>query len=72
MDSAGDDGKGFTMRVSVYKLSEGRVDVMVEAATGHGKAPVVLQDVDVARLPELLAPVLAAQKGRREEAPLTG
>lgn len=54
------------MKVSVYKLPEGRIDIMVEAAPGHGKAPVVLQRVTKEDLVDRVLPVLAAQKGRRK------
>lgn len=53
------------MRMSIYKLPDGRIDVMVEAAPGHGKAPVVLQAVTRADFAARLDPVLAGQKGRR-------
>ncbi len=53
------------MRVSVYKLEGGRIDIMVEASVGHGKAPVVLQDIDREKLVEQILPVLAAQRGKR-------
>lgn len=57
------------MKVSIYKLPEGRIDIMVEAATGHGKAPVVLQGITKSTLAERIAPVLVAQQGRRKERP---
>lgn len=57
------------MRVSIYKLADGRIDIMVEAAVGHGKPPVVLQDITSEDFEERLVPVLAAQKGRRERGP---
>lgn len=57
------------MKVSIFKLPDGRIDIMVEAAVGHGKPPVVLQDVTRETLRERLAPVLATQKGRRERGP---
>ena len=53
------------MKVSVYKLPDGRIDIMVEAAVGHGKPPVVLQGITKETLASRLAPVLAGQKGRR-------
>lgn len=57
------------MKVSVYKLPDGRIDLMVEAAPGNGKAPVVLQNVNKGNLVEQLTPVLEAQRGRREALP---
>lgn len=56
------------MRISVYKLPDGRLDVMVEAAQGHGKPPVVLQRVTKESLRTDLPPVMEAQKGRRPPA----
>ena len=53
------------MKVSVFKLPDGRIDIMVEASPGHGKSPVVLQNVTRANLVEALGPVLDAQRGRR-------
>lgn len=57
------------MKISIYKLPEGRLDVLVEAAPGHGKPPVVLVRVTKENLAERLAPVLDAQRGRREPTP---
>ena len=58
------------MKVSIYKLPEGRIDAMVEAAVGHGKAPVVLQRLSKATLIERLPAVLDAQRGRRVREPV--
>lgn len=55
------------MKVTVYKLPEGRIDIMVEAAPGHGKPPVLLSHVTKAELAERIGPVLDAQRGRRPE-----
>lgn len=55
------------MKVSVYKLPDGRIDIMVEAAPGHGKSPVLLRHVSKAELAERVGPVLDAQRGRRPE-----
>ena len=63
------NGKETAVKVYIYKLPEGRIDIMVEAATGHGKAPVVLQNVTKLTMPDRLAPVLAAQQGRRQPSP---
>lgn len=57
------------MKVSIYKLPEGRIDIMVEASPGNGKAPVVLQRVTKATVVEKVLPVLEAQKGRRSLVP---
>ena len=35
----------FPMKVSVYALEDGRMDVLVQATPGKGRAPVVVQDV---------------------------
>lgn len=55
------------MKVSIYKLPDNRIDLMVEAAPGNGKAPVVLQRIVKDGLADQLMPVLLAQKGRRLE-----
>lgn len=60
--------RGVVMRVSVYKLDGGRIDVMVEASPGNGKAPVVLQNVTKTDIKERLAPVVEAQRGRKPRA----
>lgn len=57
------------MKVSIYKLPEGRIDLMVEASTGHGKAPVVLLKITKDNLAAQLAPVLDALRGRRVKGP---
>lgn len=57
------------MKVSVYRLPEGRVDVMVEASPGNGKAPVVLQDVKADDFTSKVLPVVEAQRGRRQDSP---
>lgn len=54
------------MRVSIYKLPEGRIDILVEAAVGHGKPPITLQKVTRETLRDRLNPVLEVQRGRRK------
>lgn len=54
------------MKVSIYRLEGGRIDVMVEASPGNGKAPVVLQDVTMEGIRLRVGPVIAAQRGRRD------
>lgn len=54
------------MRVSVYKLPGGRMDVMVEASAGNGKAPVVVQDVKRGDLVDRVGSVVRAQRGRKK------
>lgn len=53
------------MRVSVYKLEDGRMDILVEASVGHGKAPVVVQNVAHEDVVRRVGPVIVAQRGRR-------
>ena len=59
------------MKVSIYKLPDGRIDILVEASPGHGKPPFMLQNVSKDDLVDQLLPVLVAQRGRRVRAPST-
>lgn len=52
------------MKVSVYKLPDGRMDVMVEASQGSGKSPVVIRGVTRGSLVGRVLPVIEAQRGR--------
>ena len=54
------------MRVSVYALPGGRIDVMVEASLGNGKPPVVVQDVKRGEMASRVGPVITAQAGRKK------
>lgn len=55
------------MRVSVYRLPDGSMDVMVEASPGSGKSPVLVQGVTQDNVIEAVHPLVVAQKGRRVE-----
>lgn len=61
--------KEVKMRVSVYKLDDGRMDVLVEASPGSGKAPVVIQGVTQEDLVQRVGPVVDAQRGHRDLTP---
>lgn len=61
-------GKEVTMRVSIYRVGDGRLDVMVEASPGNGKAPVVLQHITREDFVSRVSPVIDAQRGRRDTA----
>ncbi len=52
------------MKVSIYKLPNGKMDALVEAAVGHGKAPVLVQDVTGENIKERILPVIVHQRGR--------
>ena len=54
------------MKVSVYRLPGGRIDIMVEASQGNSKSPVVLQGITKQNLHERVGPAVEAQKGRAE------
>lgn len=56
------------MKVTLYKGKAGKLSILVEAAIGHGKPPVLIPEVTRENLRGLLAPVLDHQKGRREPA----
>lgn len=55
------------MRISIYKDEEGELSVLVEAAVGHGKPPIVIPRVTKATLREQLLPVIDHQRGRRDD-----
>lgn len=55
------------MKISVYKADGGEFSVLVEAAIGHGKPPVLLPGVTRESLRERLGPVLEHQKGKKTQ-----
>jgi hypothetical protein len=56
------------MRVSVYKGDDGRVSVLVEAAVGHKKPPVLLSNILPEDISKELPAVLDYQRGPKEAA----
>ena len=52
------DERGDNMRVSVYKLEDGAMAVLVEASPGKGFAPVLTHGVTPANVTELVRPVI--------------
>lgn len=59
------DERGKNMKVSIFKLPDGSMDVLVEASVGSGKPPVLLQGVTEDDVVSRVRPVVDAQKGRR-------
>lgn len=60
------------MKVSVFRLPSGRLDVLVEASVGNGKSPIVVLDVHREDFVGRVGPVVEAQKGRRKADPGQG
>lgn len=50
------------MKVSIYKVSKGRRDIMVQASPGKGRSPVVLCDVTPGDVVSRLEPLIDAMR----------
>lgn len=54
--------RGRDMRVSVYKLENGRQDVLVEASPGSGLAPVLIPNVTKEDIKSRVLPVVVEMR----------
>lgn len=64
--------RGVLMRVSVYKLEDGKMDVLVESTPGKGRSPVMLPDVTREDVVERVLPLVTQMrrpKGAQLEIP---
>ncbi len=50
------------MRVRIYKLEDGRLDALVEASVGKGRAPVLLQGITPENVVAEVGPVIEAMR----------
>lgn len=57
--------RGFLMKVSVYKLEDGGVSVLVQASPGKGRSPVMVDGVTKANIREKVLPVITQLRAPR-------
>lgn len=55
------------VKVSVYKLEQGELAVLVQASPGKGRAPVLLQGITAENIVEKTLPVVVAMRKQKGE-----
>lgn len=63
--------RGMSMKVSVYKGPDGELSVLLQASPGRGRAPVVLSNIDRARIKELVGPEIDKMRAEEPSVPLS-
>lgn len=53
------------MKVSIYRLPDGTMDLMVEASPGSGKGPVLARGITQENVKGVALPLINSQRGRR-------
>lgn len=57
------------MRVRVYVLEEGEMDVLVEASPGKGRSPILLKGITPENVVDQVGPVIEDMRRSREVQP---